>query len=109
MFGLFKKRRDEQPKLNFDSIGVDMHSHVLPGIDDGAQNVHESIVLVRKMMDLGIKKIIATPHIMADFYRNTDETINDALELLKVDQAVKVVYLRGGMRRETQLTPAGRR
>jgi protein-tyrosine phosphatase len=35
------------------------------------------------MMELGIKKIIATPHIMIDFYRNTPETIGDALTLLK--------------------------
>jgi protein-tyrosine phosphatase len=35
------------------------------------------------MMDLGIRKIIATPHIMADYYRNTPESINGALELLK--------------------------
>ena len=64
---------------------VDMHSHVLPGIDDGAQNVEESIVLIKRMMELGIKKIIATPHIMIDFYRNTPETINDALEFLKAE------------------------
>jgi len=60
-----------------------MHSHVLPGIDDGAQNPHESVVLIRKMMDLGIKKIIATPHIMVDYYRNNAETINGALAILK--------------------------
>ena len=59
---------------------VDMHSHVLPGIDDGAQTPEESIVLIQKMMELGIKKIIATPHIMVDYYRNTPETINAALE-----------------------------
>ncbi|MGI4749669.1 MAG: tyrosine-protein phosphatase [Janthinobacterium lividum] len=60
-----------------------MHSHVLPGIDDGAQNVDESIALVQAMMALGIKKIIATPHIMVDYYRNTPETIGEALKLLK--------------------------
>jgi protein-tyrosine phosphatase len=60
-----------------------MHSHVLPGIDDGAQNLEESIFLVKQMMALGIKKIIATPHIMVDYYRNTAETINAALEILK--------------------------
>lgn len=85
MFGLFKKKSEKKPEITFDysSIGVDMHSHVLPGIDDGAQNPHESIVLIRKMMDLGIKKIIATPHIMADYYKNTAETINASLAILK--------------------------
>jgi protein-tyrosine phosphatase len=82
MFGLFKKK-DTPVTTTYESIAVDMHSHVLPGIDDGAQNLEESIILVNKMMELGIKKIIATPHIMADYYRNTAETIGDALATLK--------------------------
>lgn len=84
MFGVFKKK-EQKKSITFDysSIAVDMHSHVLPGIDDGAQNPQESIVLIRRMMALGIKKIIATPHVMADYYRNTPETINGALSLLK--------------------------
>ncbi|OCX51292.1 capsular biosynthesis protein [Mucilaginibacter sp. PPCGB 2223] len=87
MFGLFKKRRDEQPKLNFEAIAVDMHSHVLPGIDDGAQNPQESIELIKTMMSAGIKKIIATPHVMNDYYRNTPESIKSALAVLKAELA----------------------
>src|ERR1700712_3816114 len=86
MVGLFKKKeekREKQPSVNYEVIAVDMHSHVLPGIDDGAQNVDESIFLIKKMMEAGIQKIIATPHIMIDYYRNTPETINGALEILK--------------------------
>lgn len=86
MLGFFKKKEKKTtPDFNYESIMVDMHSHVLPGIDDGAQNVGESIFLIKKMMDVGIKKIIATPHIMVDFYRNTPEIINAALETLKVE------------------------
>lgn len=92
MFGLFKKKQAPQPErisnLSYSSISVDMHSHVLPGIDDGAQTPEESIVLIKKMMELGIKKIIATPHIMIDFYRNDADSINNALALLK-DELVK--------------------
>ncbi len=84
MFGLFSKKKiDEIRRFDLSTIGVDMHSHVLPGIDDGAQNVEESVVLVKAMMDLGIKKIIATPHIMVDYYRNTSETIAAALYVLQ--------------------------
>ena len=88
MFGLFKKS-EAKKHITFDysKLAVDMHSHVLPGIDDGAQTPEESIVLVKKMVSLGIKKIIATPHIMADYYRNTAETINAALAILK--EAIK--------------------
>lgn len=84
MFGLFSRKKVEQGRrFDLSTLGVDMHSHVLPGIDDGAQNVEESVVLVRAMMDLGIKKIIATPHIMVDYYRNTPETISNAHSTLK--------------------------
>ena len=86
MFGFFKKK-DHNKNITFDysTLIVDMHSHVLPGIDDGAKTPEESIALIRKMMDLGIKKIIATPHIMADYYKNTAETINASLALLKAE------------------------
>ncbi len=87
MFGLFKKKKEVKKEITFDysTIKVDMHSHVLPGIDDGAQTPEESIILVKKMMALGIKKIIATPHIMADYYKNTPETIGAALDVLKAE------------------------
>lgn len=84
MFNFFKKKElKKDTTLNYDSIKVDMHSHVLPGIDDGAKTIEESIILIKKMMDLGIKKVIATPHIMADYYKNTAETIGAALDLLR--------------------------
>jgi protein-tyrosine phosphatase len=86
MFNFFKKSEQKKTAaFDFSSAVVDMHSHVLPGIDDGAQTVEDSIFLVRRMMDLGIKKIIATPHIMADYYRNTHESITGALEILKAE------------------------
>ncbi len=84
MFSFFKKK-DITLKNTYESIMVDMHSHVLPGIDDGAQNPEESIILIKKMMELGIKKIIATPHVMADYYKNTAETIGNALKILKTE------------------------
>ncbi|MEO3404046.1 CpsB/CapC family capsule biosynthesis tyrosine phosphatase [Mucilaginibacter sp. CAU 1740] len=88
MFGLFKKKKEvREAKFNYGSIMVDMHSHILPGIDDGAKTPEESVELIKKMMALGIKKFIATPHIMIDFYRNTPETIGNALTLLKAELA----------------------
>src|ERR1700760_769836 len=87
MFGIFKKskRRKREITFNYETIKVDMHSHVLPGIDDGARTPEDSIVLIKKMMELGIKKIIATPHIMADYYKNTAESIGNALTILKAE------------------------
>lgn len=84
MFGLFKKKEKLSTKIfDYSTLQVDMHSHVLPSIDDGAQTPEESIYLIKKMAEAGIKKIIATPHVMLDYYRNTPETINNALAVLK--------------------------
>src|SRR6195952_1510198 len=87
MFNFLKRKSADIKEItfNYESVMVDMHSHVLPGIDDGAQTPGESVALVKKMMELGIKKIIATPHIMADYYKNTPETINAALDVLKAE------------------------
>ncbi len=68
-------------------ISVDMHSHLLPGIDDGVDSVEESLDLIRRLSELGYRKLIATPHVMGDFYQNSPEIIQDALET--VQQAVK--------------------
>jgi len=83
MFSLFKKKE----KLDFDyfPISLDMHSHILPGIDDGSPDLETSIELIKGLMSLGVKKSIATPHIIGDLYRNNSETINNALTSLKAE------------------------
>ena len=60
-----------------------MHSHILPGIDDGAADVETSIELVKGLKKLGIHQSIATPHVISDLYRNTPETIGVALKKLQ--------------------------
>ena len=60
-----------------------MHSHILPGIDDGSPDVETSVELVKGLMALGLTKSVATPHIISDMYRNTPETINGALVKLR--------------------------
>lgn len=74
-------------KNNTDSLlaelGVDMHSHILPGIDDGAETLEKSLEMVAVLGDLGYRKLIVTPHIMGDFYRNTPTGIREKLNLVK--------------------------
>lgn len=60
-----------------------MHSHLLPGLDDGAETVEHSLGLLRALRELGYRKLVMTPHIMGDFYKNTPEGIRSALKLLK--------------------------
>ncbi|MEO5996815.1 MAG: CpsB/CapC family capsule biosynthesis tyrosine phosphatase [Chitinophagaceae bacterium] len=80
MFEFFKKKK---VLANFSGISTDMHSHLLPGIDDGSPDVETSIALIRGLMELGYKKFTTTPHIMWDIYQNTHETINAAHTVLK--------------------------
>ncbi len=71
MFGLFKKS-NKQVELPFK---VDIHSHLLPGLDDGVKSVEESIYIFKTLQRLGYNKVITTPHIMHDQYPNTPEDI----------------------------------
>jgi protein-tyrosine phosphatase len=68
------------------ALEVDMHSHLLPGLDDGAETVEQSVELVRTMQELGYRKLVMTPHVMGDFYKNTPADIQAAL--LRLQQAV---------------------
>jgi protein-tyrosine phosphatase len=65
------------------ALGADMHSHLLPGLDDGAETVEHSLDLLRALRDLGFRKLIMTPHIMGDFYKNTPQGIRAALQVLR--------------------------
>lgn len=63
-------------KLGF--LEVDMHNHLLPGIDDGSESVEQSLELIKGLQSLGIKKSISTPHIIQGVHPNTKDTINNA-------------------------------
>lgn len=77
MFNLFKKTA---PLGNFAFLNTDMHSHLLPGIDDGAKDIDESLELISKLSAMGYKHLITTPHIMADLYPNTPAIITEKLK-----------------------------
>ena len=64
-------------------LRADMHSHLLPGLDDGAETLEHSLDLLRALREAGFRKLIMTPHIMGDFYKNTPEGIRAALQLLR--------------------------
>ena len=71
MFSFFKKK----PSL-FELLPsgfVDIHSHVLPGLDDGSKNTTQSVELIQGMEKLGFSELIATPHTMTGVWENTSE------------------------------------
>ncbi len=85
MFKLFSKsKRNESADIaEFGLLKTDMHSHLIPGIDDGAPDIETSLKLIGGLHSLGYKKIITTPHIMWDMYKNTREIILERLEWLR--------------------------
>jgi tyrosine-protein phosphatase YwqE len=80
---IFGSKETASNVVSLAALKADMHSHILPGLDDGAETLEKSLGLVEKMVAVGYKKLIMTPHIMGDFYKNTPEGITEKLELLK--------------------------
>lgn len=78
MFNFFAKKND--PNLNLSFLEIDMHSHLLPDLDDGLQTMEQTIDFVKEMQQLGYKKLICTPHILPDVHNNSPETILPRLE-----------------------------
>jgi len=87
MFKWFSKKKQVLETISLSIIGTDLHSHLIPDIDDGAKDMDTSILLIKKFKDLGFNKIITTPHIMSDLYQNTPGIINSGLLKLKQELA----------------------
>jgi protein-tyrosine phosphatase len=68
---------------DFSWLGTDMHSHLIPGIDDGSQSMDESLKLIREMKEMGFNRLVTTPHVMSDYFRNTRQIIQSGLEKLR--------------------------
>ena len=79
----FRTKKVTPQYQGFSWLAQDIHSHLLPGIDDGSPDIETSLQLLQSLSDAGINKFICTPHVIGDMYRNTPETINDALAKLK--------------------------
>jgi protein-tyrosine phosphatase len=75
-----------QAPLNLSWFNTDMHSHFLPGVDDGARTMEESLAMLRKMQEFGYQKCILTPHIKMDMYPNSEADLQ--LRFLELTQAM---------------------
>lgn len=79
IFSFFEKKKP----LDIKSLKVDLHSHLIPSIDDGAKDIDESISMIKALYSLGYQKLITTPHIMSDGYKNNAQIIKDGLGIIK--------------------------
>ncbi len=83
MFSLFKSK----PKLAslLPSNYVDIHSHLLPGIDDGAKTIDDSKFILESMLGFGFNQVITTPHTIKTVWNNTKEGIESTYEKTKTE------------------------
>ena len=79
----FFKKKQSIPPLDLSWLRTDMHSHLIPGIDDGAKDVTSSLELIKGFVQLGYKKLITTPHVLWEIYPNTPDIINKGITELK--------------------------
>ena len=75
-------RRETPASIKFSELGWDVHSHLVPGVDDGATGLDDSLEMVRYMVNLGYRGMVLTPHIMSDLYPNSPETLNAPFQSL---------------------------
>lgn len=81
---LFRKE-EILPPASVKELITDVHSHLIPGIDDGSKDMEDSIAMLKNFYAMGYRKIITTPHVMSDFYKNTPEIILGGLENVKAE------------------------
>lgn len=81
IFSFLNKSKSSEPNIGY--LKTDVHSHLIPAIDDGVQSIEESLDILREMEDLGYTKVITTPHTMTGSYDNTPAIINSGLDNVK--------------------------
>jgi tyrosine-protein phosphatase YwqE len=71
----FSKLFASPEPADFSRLKTDFHSHLLPGLDDGVQTMEESLEVIEALSRLGYRRLVTTPHVMADRYPNSSKTI----------------------------------
>lgn len=90
MFSFFKKRSS----LASAPLLTDVHSHLLAQLDDGVTSMEEAIAIIRRFQSWGYTKLITTPHIMSDYYRNEPAQIMAKLEALKHELTLQQIDMK---------------
>jgi tyrosine-protein phosphatase YwqE len=80
---LFGKKEVLLDPVDFGLLKADMHSHLIPGIDDGSKSMDDTLAMLAKFESLGYRKVVTTPHIMSDYFKNTPDIILGGLAEVK--------------------------
>ena len=83
LFSRIFKKEKVFPPADLSVLKTDVHSHLIPAIDDGSKSMDDSISMIRRFKEFGFTKVTTTPHVMSDFYKNTPEIILGGLEEVK--------------------------
>ena len=92
-------------KQSFISSGLlngatDIHSHILPGVDDGVNNYNEAVQALQWLKNIGIGQVYLTPHIMSDFSKNTSgylsEQFDTFIKRLENEGITNIPYMKLG-------------
>lgn len=76
-------------------IQVEFHSHLIFGVDDGCETIEQSIEILSHFEKLGMRKVITTPHVMSDFYKNSKENIyplRDEIRKRLVEENIQIEF-----------------
>jgi protein-tyrosine phosphatase len=84
MFSFFNKNKSDDLSSPC-YYEVDFHSHLIPGVDDGSKSHEESGEIIAFFKSLGVRKMIVTPHISMDYYKNSPSDILEKFQLLKTE------------------------
>ena len=83
---------------------LDFHSHILPGLDDGATSIEDSLMLAQALKRWGFESVTCTPHI-TNLHPNTPDTIKPAFEELQEALCAHRINLELRMSAEYRLVP----
>lgn len=87
-FGKKKSRADEpdfsaEPITLGDFLVTDVHSHLVPQVDDGSESMEQSLEMIQRLVLMGYQKAVLTPHIHSDIYPNSERSLRPAFEKLQ--------------------------
>ena len=92
---LFRKRPSKGlVKNNLKLLVTDVHSHLVPRVDDGAPDMASALGLISRLHQMGFERLVTTPHIMSDLYPNTPEILQPRFNELKVEVAKRFPSLK---------------
>jgi tyrosine-protein phosphatase YwqE len=81
----FLKPKPKTAIPTFASLGIDIHCHMLPGVDDGSKSNEESLACLKVMRDAGFEKVICTPHYQYPRFPNVESDIQNRYDSMLLD------------------------